>query len=260
MPDRHVPTAPAADDRELTTLRIEHHADGVAVLRLDRPDRRNAQTVRMFAEFGIAARQLSGSAVRALVITGTGDLAFSAGFDLGEIDVIAAMGVRDFLQFQETATNGIQALRSLPFPVIAAVQGAAVGGGLALALAADIRLVTPSTRLSAAFIRMGLSAGELGTSYQLPRLIGPGVAAEFAYTGRTMDGAEAVRTGLANRMVDDDRLDAEALTLARTIAQRDPAEVRLEKMLLHRAIEVPSFAAILDLERALRLATAGEPA
>jgi enoyl-CoA hydratase/carnithine racemase len=248
-----LPTAPDASDRELSTLTIEHLPGGVAVLRIDRPDRMNAQTVRMFAEFGIAGRilreQVDAGQVRAVVLTASGDRAFSAGFDLSEIDVIAGMGVRDFLQFQETATEGIQTIRAIPVPVIAAIHGAAVGGGLALALAADVRLVAPTAKLSAAFIRMGLSIGELGTSYNLVRLVGPAKAAEFGFTGRMIDAAEAVRTGLANQVVPTETLLGEAVAMATQIAERDPAEVRLSKMLVQRSMEIPSFRAALDMQR-----------
>jgi enoyl-CoA hydratase/carnithine racemase len=254
----HVTTAPSSDDRELTTLSIEHLPEGVAVLRVDRPDRMNAQTIRMFAEFGIAARILRETpGLRAVVLTASGERAFSAGFDLGEIGAITAMGARDFLQFQETATEGIQAIHFLPVPVIAAVHGAAVGGGLALALAADVRLVAPTTRFSAAFIKMGLSIGELGTSYNLVKLVGPGRTAEFGYTGRMIDADEAVRSGLANRVVPTETLFDEAVAMATEIARRDPAEVRLQKLLVQRATEIPSFRAALDMERMAQALTAG---
>jgi hypothetical protein len=107
---------------ELETLSIEVLDEGVAILRTDRPDRLNSQTVRMFEEYGVAARALRDSGLRALVLTGTGDRAFCAGFDLAEIGTLTAMGTLEFLAFQETATNGIQAIRHLPFPVIAAVR------------------------------------------------------------------------------------------------------------------------------------------
>ena len=161
----------------------------------------NSQTVRMFAEYGLAARALRDSRLRALILTGVGERAFCAGFDLDEVDVITRMGVREFLEFQETASGGIQAIRHLPFPVIAAVHGAAIGGRLALALAADIRLVSPTAKFSAAFLKVGLSMGELGTSYNLARLIGPGRAAEIGYSARIVGAAEAVAIGLANRVV-----------------------------------------------------------
>jgi len=158
------------------------------------------------------------------------------------------MGVREFLEFQETATGGIQAIRHLPFPVIAAVHGAAIGGGLALALAADIRLVSPTAKFSAAFLRVGLSMGELGTSYNLSRLIGPGRAAEIGFSGRIVDAAEAVAIGLANRVVPADRLYDEAVALARLIAANSPGGVRMSKRAIQRNQEITSYAAALELE------------
>src|SRR5436305_4093821 len=116
------------------------------------------------------------------------------------------MGVREFLRFLETATGGIQAIRHLPYPVIAAVHGAATGGGLALALAADIRLAAPTAKFSAAFVKVGLSMGELGTSYNLTRLIGPAKAAEIGYTARIVLADEAERIGLVNRVVPSESL------------------------------------------------------
>jgi len=145
------------DFPELQTLSFEVAETGIGVLRINRPERMNSQTVRMFTEYGLAAHGLRDSRLRALIVTGAGERAFCSGFDLDQLDVITRMGVREFLEFLETATGGIQAIRHLPFPVIAAVHGAAIGGGLALALAADIRLVWPTAKFSAAFLKVGLS-------------------------------------------------------------------------------------------------------
>jgi enoyl-CoA hydratase/carnithine racemase len=233
---------------ELRTLAIEPLDGGIAVLRVNRPDRMNAQTVTMFGEYGIAARALRDSGLRALILTGAGDRAFCAGFDLGELDAITRFGVRDFLKFLQTAAGGITAIRHLPFPVIAAVHGAAVGGGLALALAADIRLVAPTAKFSAAFVRVGLSMGELGVSFTLSRLVGPGRAAEIGYTGRVVGAEEAVRIGLANRVVPSERLFDEALAMATVIAAHPPGGVRLSKRAIQRNQEITSYAAALELE------------
>lgn len=232
----------------LETLAIEVLDRDVAVLRINRPHRMNSQTPAMFTEYGIAARALRDSGLRALILTGAGDRAFCAGFDLDQVGVITQMGVSEFLKFQETATEGIQAIRHLPFPVIAAVHGAATGGGLALALAADIRLVAPTAKFSAAFIKVGLSIGELGTSWTLPRLVGPGRAAEIGYTGRIVGAQEAVRIGLANRMVPAGELLDEALAMARLIASNSPGGVRLSKRAIQRNQEITSFAAAMELE------------
>jgi enoyl-CoA hydratase/carnithine racemase len=233
---------------ELRTLAIEPLDGGVAVLRVNRPDRMNTQTVTMFGEYGTAARALRDSGLRALILTGAGDRAFCAGFDLDELDAITRLGVRDYLKLQESAASGITAIRHLPFPVIAAVHGPAVGGGLALALAADIRLVAPTAKFSAAFVRVGLSMGELGVSYTLSRLVGPGRAAEIGYTGRVVGATEAVRIGLASRLVPSERLLDEALAMAALIAAHPPGGVRLAKRAIQRNQEITSYAAALELE------------
>jgi enoyl-CoA hydratase/carnithine racemase len=236
------------DFPELETLTFEVLEGDIGVLRINRPDRMNSQTVRMFTEYNTAAWALRDSGLRALILTATGERAFCAGFDLDEIDVITTMGVREFLKFQETATGGIQAIRHLPFPVIAAIHGPATGGGLALALAADIRLVSPTAKFSAAFVKVGLSMGELGTSYNLTRLVGPGRAAEIGYTARMVGAQEAVRIGLANRMVPTDDLFGEALAMAQLISTNSPGGVRMSKRAIQRNQEITSYAAALELE------------
>ncbi|GAB3710506.1 enoyl-CoA hydratase/isomerase family protein [Nocardiopsis oceani] len=233
---------------ELETLTLEEVPGEILVLRMNRPDRMNSQTVRMFTEYGLVARAVRDSGARAMILTGTGDRAFCAGFDLEEIDVITIMGVREFLKFQETATGGIQGIRHLPFPVIAAVHGPATGGGLALALAADIRLAAPTAKFSAAFVKVGLSIGELGTSYNLTRLIGPGRAAEIGYTARIVRAEEAERIGLVNRVVPTEGLFDAALETASQIARNSPGGVRMSKRAIQRNQEITSYAAALELE------------
>jgi enoyl-CoA hydratase/carnithine racemase len=244
---------------DFRTLLVEEPEPGVLVLKLNRPDRMNSMTVEMFGELRTATRVLRDSGARALILTGAGERAFCAGFDLAEIEVITRMGVREFLKFQELATGGLAALRQLPFPVIAAIHGAASGGGLSLALSADIRLAAPTAKFNAAFVKVGLSAGELGTSWQLTRLVGPGHAAEIAYTGRTFEAVEAERIGLVNRVVPSDRLLDEALEMTRQIAGNSPGGVKLSKQALQRNQEITSYAGALELEnRGQALLTRGE--
>ncbi len=233
---------------ELETLTFEVVEDTIGILRINRPGRMNSQTVRMFHEYGEAALALRDSRLRALIVTGAGDRAFCAGFDLDEIHYLTEMGVLEFLKFQETATGGIQAIRHLPFPVIAAIHGPATGGGLALALAADIRLADERVKMSAAFVKVGLSVGELGTSYHLTRLVGPALAAEIAYTARIVEAEEAERIGLVNRVVPSEQLMDEALSIARLIATNSPGGVRMSKRAIQRNQEITSYAAALELE------------
>ncbi|TWH00894.1 enoyl-CoA hydratase/carnithine racemase [Nocardioides sp. J9] len=233
---------------ELEELTFEVLPGDIGVLRINRPDRMNSQTFRMFREYGEAAFALRDAPLRALIVTGTGTRSFCAGFDLDEVGRISEMGVREFLKFQETATGGIQALHFLPFPVIAAVHGPATGGGLALALAADIRLCDPVAKFSAAFVKVGLSVGELGTSYHLTRLVGPARAAEIAFSARIVGADEAERIGLVNRVVPTDELFGAAVELAGQIARNSPAGVRMSKRAIQRNLEVTSYAAALELE------------
>lgn len=225
---------------DLETLRLEILPGKIVVLYNDRPERMNSQTVKMFEEYNTVAYALRDTDARALIVRGTGERAFCAGFDLDEIDVITTMGVRDFLKFQETATGGLAAIRHLPFPVIAAIHGAATGGGMALALAADIRLLAPTAKFSAAFVKVGLSVGELGTSWQLTRLVGYGRASEIGFTARLVEAEEAVRIGMANRIVPSDELMDAAVELAGQIASNSPGGVRMSKRALQRNQEVTS--------------------
>lgn len=232
----------------LEQLTFEVLPGAIGVLRINRPGRMNSQTVRMFSEYGEAALALRDAELGALILTASGRRAFCVGFDLAEIHQITDMGMRQFLKYQETANDGIQALRHLPFPVIAAIHGPATGGGLALALAADIRLCDPAAKFSAAFVKVGLSMGELGTSYNLARLVGPARAAEIGYTGRIVLADEAERIGLVNRVVPTESLFDDAVALARLIATNSPAGVRVSKRAIQRNQEIASYAAALELE------------
>ena len=141
------------------------------------------------------------------------------------------------------------AVRGMRVPVIAAVNGAARRrrAGAGAGRGHPDRLAR-GAKFNAAFVRIGLSAGDLGTSWLLPRLIGPAAAAEFAYTGRLMDAAEAERTGLVNRVVPADELLDSALETAALICANSPGGVRLSKRALHANMEASSFAAALELE------------
>ena len=231
-----------------TTFRLERPHDGVAVLTLDRPDRYNAMTATMFDELESTARLLDREeGLRVLLLTGAGK-AFCAGYDLADAEELPGLGALGMLDLQERAARALASVRGIRVPVIAAVNGPAAGGGLALALAADIRLASPAARFSAAFVKIGLSAGDLGTSWLLPRLIGPAAAAEFAYTAGTMDAAEAERTGLVNRVVPQDELLPAALEMADRIRENSPGGVQLSKRALQANMEVSSYAAALELE------------
>ncbi|PZE30041.1 enoyl-CoA hydratase/isomerase family protein [Curtobacterium sp. MCBD17_028] len=228
-------------------IRLEHLDAGVSRLVIDNATRMNAVDADVFREIGEAARHLRRDGTRALVLTGAGDRAFCAGYDLAALPALRATTVPAFLDIEDTASEAVQALHDLPFPVVAAVNGAASGGGLSLALAADVRLGVRRASFNAAFVKVGFSIGELGTSWMLPRVVGPGMAAELAFTGRVVRSDEALAIGLLDRIVDttaDDAvaaLQAEAVALATAYAAPDRRGTRIGKRSLGRAGETPSY-------------------
>jgi enoyl-CoA hydratase/carnithine racemase len=246
-------------DRAYETLRLDRPADGVLVVTLNRPDRMNAMTSTMFRELQeLAAGLTEDREVRVVIITGAG-AAFCAGYDLRDAEELGRMTAVEFLDLQESAARALSGIRGLRVPVIAAVNGAAAGGGMSLSLVADIRLAGESAKFNAAFVRIGLSAGDLGASWLLPRIVGPGAAAEIAFTGRVVHAAEAERLGLVLRVVPDGELLAESLTLAEAIARNSPAGIRLSKRALQANQEISSYDAALELEnRGQALLTRGE--
>ncbi|MFI6093630.1 enoyl-CoA hydratase/isomerase family protein [Streptomyces sp. NPDC051218] len=230
------------------TLLVERAEPGVAVLRLNRPEQLNALNVVMFQEIREACAALhADDDVRAVILTGAGR-GFCAGYDLEEAEELAALTPADMLARQDLAHAAIMALRTLRQPVIAAVPGPAIGGGLSLALAADIRLAASAARFSAAFVRLGLSGGDMGCSWHLPRVVGVGTAAELMFTGRTVEAAEALALGLANSVVVEAELIPKALAMARAIAAHSPFGIALTKRALYANLDAPSLYTALEVE------------
>jgi enoyl-CoA hydratase/carnithine racemase len=230
------------------TLLVDARPDGIVTVTLNRPERANSMTATMFEEFSTLARELtSDSSVRCVILTGTGKV-FCAGYDIDSAAELPKMSAVEFLNLQESAAAGLSAIRALRVPVIAAVNGAAAGGGLSLTLVADIRLADPTAKFSAAFARIGLSAGDLGASWLLPRLVGPAVAAEVAFTGRIILADEALRIGLVNSVGDPGAVVDEAIAMATLICANSPAGVRLSKTALRLNQEITSYAAAAELE------------
>ena len=194
----------------MDTLQVDQPHEGVTRITLNRPERLNAMNAALIAELHDALADIAADrACRVVVLTGAGR-GFCAGLDLGGYG--DAPGSEDLDRVGATfATQThiaalVPRLRSLPQPVIAAVNGPAAGGGLALALASDIRIAATSARFNVAFVRLGLSGCDIGVSWLLPRLIGASRAWELMLTGRIIDADEADRIGLVLRVVPDDEL------------------------------------------------------
>jgi enoyl-CoA hydratase len=142
----------------------------------------------------------------------------------------------------------VMLMRRAPQPIIAAVRGAASGGGFAIALAADVRVAGESARMNAAFIRLGLSACDVGVSYFLPRLVGASVASELLLTGDFIDAARAEKTGLVSRVVPDGELDACARAMAESMLRNSPLALRLTKECLKHSIDAGSLEQAIAME------------
>ena len=210
-------------------LTVERRENGVAVVTFTNPDKRNPMTAELTARWAETMRELRGqSDLRAVVVTGEGS-AFCSGADLRELGSNAEsdlMGARAHLsEFYRTWLS----IRNLPVPSIAAINGHAIGAGLAVALACDLRYVAPAARLGVPFVQMGLHAG-MATTALLPEAVGMQRARELLLTGRLIDGAEAVEIGIA-LPAGDSVLDT-ALNTAARIAGAAPIAVRLTKTAL----------------------------
>jgi enoyl-CoA hydratase len=158
------------------------------------------------------------------------------------------MPAAQMLAGQDSWARSIAGFRHLTKPVIAAVNGAAAGAGMALALAADIRVASESARFNAAFVKIGLSGGDVGTSWALPRLVGLGRAYEILLTGRFVDAAEALRIGLVTDVVEEGMLLDRALETAALIVGNSPVGMALTKQVVQNNVDAPSLEAALALE------------
>ena len=245
---------------------VQVDGDGVADVRLNRPDKLNALDMEMFEALAETGDTLAADpSVRAVVLSGEGR-SFCAGLDFANFAAMAGDGdgtelgaralrlARDIVarepgRITNLGQQAVHTWREMPQPVIAAVNGHALGGGLQIALGADIRIVAPDATLSVLEIRWGLVPDMTGTA-ALVRLVGDDVAKELTFTGRMVSGEEAVRLGLATRTAEDPR--AAAFELARDIAGRSPDAIRAAKRLLNRAtdgVDLPGQ--LLEESRAL---------
>ncbi|MCF3122469.1 enoyl-CoA hydratase/isomerase family protein [Streptomyces arenae] len=240
-------------------LLVTRPSPEVVVAALHRPHRKNALTEEMFRALAdLCAGLRTDADVRVLVLTGSG-ADFCSGYDLDEAGRISALPAAELLALLERQAAAVTGLRDIPQPVLAAVDGVAVGAGLSLALAADLRVVTDRARLRASFVNMGLSGGDLGASWLLPRLTGLGFASEMLLTGRFVAPDEALAQGLVNTVTAPRDLDGTVMELARRIAAHSPVAVSLTKRVLQANADAPSLAVALEREAPLQAVAAQSP-
>ncbi|QTH22617.1 enoyl-CoA hydratase/isomerase family protein [Rhizorhabdus wittichii] len=242
----------------MSDILVERRDEGIAVVTINRPERLNALTREAVAALnatldGIAAD----SGCRAVILTGAGR-GFCSGQDLAAANARKgdrASGVIEKLFWQEQFAGMGKRLRSMPQLVVAAVNGPAVGAGMAIALSADVRIATPSARFLVAAVRIGLSAGESGISYLLPRMIGIPRAFDILLTGRPIEAEEAERIGLVLRLAEPAALVDEAIGYARTVLANSPYSVAHSKKLMWENLDASFDAAIGAENRTQILAT-----
>jgi enoyl-CoA hydratase/carnithine racemase len=196
---------------------------GVALLTLDRPERLNALTFEIYGDLARTLRALEGAPeARVVVLTGRGKGFCSGGDVEGIIAELFARDARGLLEFTRVTGALIQAIRELRRPVIAAVNGVAVGAGAVMATACDVRVVAESARFGFIFPKVGLCGADMGAAYLLPRIVGLGRASELLFFGHLIDAREAHRIGLANTVVPDEEVVSTAMSWADRLA-RGPA-------------------------------------
>ncbi len=218
----------------------------IAIVTINNPPV-NALDAQVNAELGQVFDELkAANEVLAVVVTGAGEKAFMAGADISQfLDLKDAAAGKAFLTKLHMTYNKIA---GFPCPVICAINGFAFGGGLELALACDIRIITDNTKVGLPEVSLGIYPGVAGTQ-RLPRVVGPGMAKKLIFTGSPIDAVEAYRIGLCDQIVSAGTVLDEAVSMAETIAARGPAAVRAAKKVINEGIE-------LDLNSALALEVA----
>lgn len=236
----------------MTKVQVEQIGEEIRVVRLDHPERLNALSIELAVELDEALAAVGReNLVRVVVLTGAGR-AFCSGLDLKDYGIIPNI---DHLSVHRIASRSMgmysqltRRLRSLPQPVIAAVNGAAYGGGMCLALAADLRIAGRGSAFNATGIVNGLTSAEMGAGWILPRLIGGANANDLLLTGRRIDAEEALRMGLVSRVVDDDRLLDEALDMARGMCRFSHHGLEATKRSVWVEQEISSLDAAIEFE------------
>jgi enoyl-CoA hydratase len=236
----------------VSTVEVATAASAVKVLRLARPDRLNAMSFELVADLHDALDEIAADAeCKVVILTGEGR-GFCAGLDLKDWGAPPSVGAHAHFPAGQTAQGFMadltQHIRATPQIVMAAVNGAAFGGGFALALACDLRIAGASARFCSAFIKTGLTGTDIGITYLLPRLIGAARAFDMIVTGRTVDAAEAERMGIVSRIVPDDDLWTEALSLASGVAGYTAHGLRNTKEVMWHNLDTNNMAAAIALE------------
>lgn len=239
---------------EFKTILFETPRPGVGLLTLNRPESLNAINMEMLSELHDLYEKLKISdEIRVVILNGAGR-GFCSGADLMDLQLNpeAPKYLEDPAKFligiQKKYSDMILELRRAPQPIIAVVQGAAAGGGMTMALASDVVLAGPRAKFIASFINIGLSGGELGSTYFLPKLVGASRAAEILMTGRPVGAEEAEKIGLVSRVVEEEKLMDAAFEMADSMLGKSYLGLRQTKEALAQNLTAPSLEAAIELE------------
>lgn len=237
----------------MASVKLETLEDNIACITLNRPERLNAIDGSLIDGVDDALDMLGTGEFRVAILTGAGR-GFCAGADLSGTGKSWTQTKPTTPAFKVSYDAQVRLARlytriyELDIPVIAAVNGVAVGGGLAFALVSDIRVASDQARFGSVFIKAGFSSMDMGTSYLLPKIVGAGVARELMLTGRIIDAAEAYRIKLVHEVVAPDDLMPAALTVARSIAENNAYGVWQTKIGLNAALDAPSLRHAIEIE------------
>lgn len=220
-------------------------ADGVATVTLNRPEKLNPLTFESYADLRDLLHELPHRGdTRALVIRGEGK-AFCGGGDVHEIiGELISMKADELIGFTKMTGDVIKAMRECPIPIISSIQGIAAGAGSVIALASDFRIVSASGRFAFLFTKVGLSGGDMGAAYLLPRVVGAGRATSLLMLGDTIDAETADRYGLVSELVSDEELADATARLARRLADGPTLAYAQTKALITRELDMPLSAAM----------------
>jgi len=245
MTNRFRASVPLTDDWQHFDFAV---ADGIGTVTLNRPEKLNPLTFQSYADLRDLVLQLPyRDDIKVLVIRGKGK-GFCAGGDVNEIiGELITMRPRELMGFTKMTGDLIRAMREVAVPIISGIQGIAAGAGSVIALASDFRVVGQSARFAFLFTKVGLSGGDMGAAYLLPRLVGAGRATQLLMLGDTIDAATADRYGLVSELVADDELDAAVERLARRLADGPTLAYAQTKALITRELDM-SLAGAMELD------------
>jgi enoyl-CoA hydratase/carnithine racemase len=246
------------------TIKFELQENGIGIITLNRPDQLNAMSFQMMEDLNHVLDSLMVNLDCRVVILRAEGRIFCAGMDLKEAPLSQKRRlpeeltkyyylnvpevIKRKLYAQDRVSQIILKLRKINQPIIAIIQGAASGAGFAFAMAADVRIASEGTKFNNAFINIGFSGSDMGSSYFLPRLIGLSRASELLYTGRFFEANEAEKIGFISRVVKIEELLDSALELAEEMLSKSPLGLRMTKEAINLSLDAPSLATMVDIE------------